>query len=67
MTAHGFRAAASSILNESGAWNPDAIEAQLAHVEGNAIRRAYVRAKFWEERVKMMAWWAELLDSLRKN
>jgi integrase len=41
MTAHGFRAAASSILNESGLWNPDAIEAQLAHVEGNAVRRAY--------------------------
>ena len=35
MTAHGFRAAASSMLNESGKWNADAIEAQLAHVEGN--------------------------------
>jgi integrase len=34
MTAHGFRATASSILNESGKWNPDAIEAQLAHAEG---------------------------------
>ena len=40
MTAHGFRAAASSILNESGQWNADAVEAQLAHVEGNAVRRA---------------------------
>lgn len=45
MTAHGFRAAASSILNESGQWNPDAIEAQLAHVESNAIRRAYARGQ----------------------
>ncbi len=49
MTAHGFRAAASSILNESGIWNPDAIEAQLAHVEGNSVRRAYARAEFWDE------------------
>lgn len=65
MTAHGFRAAASSILNESGLWNPDAIEAQLAHVEGNAVRRAYARAEFWDERVRMMQWWADQLDSLR--
>jgi integrase len=65
MTAHGFRAAASSILNESGLWNPDAIEAQLAHVEGNAVRRAYARAEFWEERVKMMQWWADQLDEFQ--
>jgi integrase len=63
MTSHGFRATASSILNESGLWNPDAIEAQLAHVEGNTVRRAYARAEFWEERVKMMSYWADRLDS----
>ena len=45
MTALGFRAAASPILNECGRWNLDAIEAQLAHVEGNAVRRAYPRAE----------------------
>jgi integrase len=67
MTSHGFRAAASSILNESGKWNPDAIEAQLAHVEGNAVRRAYARAEFWDERVKMMNWWADKLDQLRRG
>ncbi len=67
MTAHGFRAAASSILNESGLWNPDAIEAQLAHIEGNAVRRAYARAEFWDERVKMMQWWADRLDELRRG
>jgi integrase len=65
MTAHGFRAAASSILNESGLWNPDAIEAQLAHVENNAVRRAYARAEFWEERVRMMEWWASRLDEIK--
>lgn len=65
MTAHGFRAAASSMLNESGKWNADAIEAQLAHVEGNAVRRAYARAEYWEERVRMMDWWGEQLGVLR--
>lgn len=41
MTAHGFRAMACSLLNESGLWNSDAIERQLAHVENNDVRRAY--------------------------
>ena len=40
MTSHGFRASASSMLNESGLWHPDAIERQLAHVEENSVRRA---------------------------
>ena len=57
MTAHGFRSAASSILNESGLWNPDAIERQLAHVDNDGVRRAYARADFWDERVQMMSWW----------
>ena len=65
MTGHGFRAAASSMLNESGKWNADAIEAQLAHVENNSIRRAYARAEFWEERVRMMGYWADRLDAMR--
>jgi hypothetical protein len=45
MTAPGFRAAASPILNESGQWSADATGAQLANVEGNAVRRAYARAE----------------------
>jgi integrase len=67
MTSHGFRAAASSMLNECGRWNPDAIEAQLAHLEGNAVRRAYARAEFWDERVRMMNWWADRLHQLRRG
>ena len=67
MTGHGFRAAASSMLNESGKWNADAIEAQLAHVENNSIRRAYARADFWEERVRMMVHWADKLDAMRRG
>ena len=65
MTSHGFRASASSMLNESGLWNADAIERQLAHVDGDSVRRAYARAEFWDERVTMMTWWADRCDELR--
>ena len=65
MTGHGFRAVASTLLNESGKWNADAIEAQLAHVENDAVRRAYHRADYWTERVSMMNFWADCLDELR--
>ncbi|NTF06371.1 tyrosine-type recombinase/integrase [Agrobacterium rubi] len=64
-TAHGFRSSASSILNESGEFKPDAIEAQLAHVDGSTVRRIYNRATYWDERVRMMQWWADLLDTAR--
>lgn len=67
MTGHGFRSAASSMLNESGQWNADAIERQLAHVDNDSVRRAYARADFWEERVRMMAWWAEKCEEMRRG
>ncbi len=67
MTGHGFRSAASSMLNESGLWNPDAIERQLAHVDNDSVRRAYARADFWDERVKMMDWWADKCMSLKSS
>src|SRR6516164_7809477 len=62
----GFRATASTLLNEMGRWNPDAIERQLAHMEENDVRRAYMHAaEFWSERVEMMQVWADHLDYLR--
>jgi integrase len=62
----GFRATASTLLNEMGRWNPDAIERQLAHMEENDVRRAYMHAaEFWSERVEMMQVWADHLDQLR--
>jgi integrase len=67
MSAHGFRAAASSMLNESGQWHADAIERQLAHVDADAIRKAYARADYWDERVRMMTWWADRCDELRRG
>lgn len=65
MTAHGFRSTASTLLNESGNWNRGAIERQLAHQEEDETRAAYNHAQFWEERVRMMCWWANYLDELR--
>ena len=67
MSGHAFRAAASSMLNEFSKWNPDAIEAHLAHVENNSIRRAYARADFWDERMAMMDYWADRLDAMRRE
>ncbi len=63
-TTHGFRSTASTILNESGLWHPDAIERQLAHQEGNKVRAAYDRSLHMEQRRKMMQWWADHVDSL---
>jgi integrase len=65
MTPHGFRATAATLLNESGKWHPDAVERQLAHIDDNEIRRAYTRGEYWEERTRMMQWWADYLDELR--
>ena len=67
MTSHGFRATFSTLANESGLWNPDAIERALAHLEGNEVRRAYARGAYWEERVRMAQWWADELDVLQRG
>lgn len=63
-TAHGFRAVFSTIANEAG-WNGDVIERQLAHVERNKVRAAYHRSTYTKERVRLMQWWADLLDARR--
>lgn len=64
VTAHGFRATASTILNNRG-YEPDVIEAVLAHQDRNSIRRAYNRATYWNQRVTLMQEWADLLDQFR--
>lgn len=63
-TAHGFRHTASTILNEHG-FSPDAIERQLAHIEGNKVRAAYNHAQYLIERTEMMQWYADYLDQRR--
>jgi len=67
MTVHGYRSIASSVLNESGLFNPDAIERQLHHKEANAVRAAYNRAEYLAERTEMMQWWANWVDNCRSS
>lgn len=67
MTAHGFRSTASSLLNESQLWSPDAIEHSLARQDANVTRKVYNRTQCWDERVAMMQWWSDKLDSLRAD
>lgn len=65
MTAHGFRAMASTLLNESGLWQADAIERAMAHCDPDPVRAAYNRASYWDERVRMAQWGSDHLDGLR--
>ncbi len=64
VTAHGFRATASTILNDRG-FDPEVIEAALAHQDKNEIRRAYNRATYFDQRVELMQTWADLVDGFR--
>ena len=65
ITGHGFRSMASTLLNEQGSWNRDAIERQLAHSERNNVRAAYNYAEHLIERRRMMQHWADYLDELK--
>lgn len=65
MSGHGFRALASTVLNENG-YRADIIERQLAHLDGNSVRAAYNRAEYMKERTEMMTWWSNHLDSFVK-
>jgi integrase len=62
-TGHGFRRTASTTLNESGKFNHDWIERQLAHVEENKIRGAYNAAEYLPQRTAMMQWYSDWLDA----
>jgi integrase len=62
---HGFRAMASTVLNDNRLFEPDVIERQLAHAEKNAVRDAYNHAEYMPRRREMMQWWADWLDWLR--
>ncbi|MDG1371154.1 MAG: tyrosine-type recombinase/integrase [Paracoccaceae bacterium] len=66
VTAHGFRATASTILNDRS-FEADVIEAALAHQDKNVIRRTYNRATYWDQRVHLMQDWADLVDAFRSG
>lgn len=66
MTAHGFRAVASTALNEAG-FRADVIEAQLAHAERDEVRAAYNRALYMPERRTMLRQWADMVDAYARG
>ncbi|MBN8542827.1 MAG: integrase arm-type DNA-binding domain-containing protein [Alphaproteobacteria bacterium] len=65
--AHGFRAIASTVLNESALFRPDVIEAQLAHIEENNSRKPYNRGEYLQERITMMQWWGDYIEKASKK
>ena len=65
MTAHGFRALASTVLNEHSGFAQDVIERQLSHKETDAVRAAYNRAQYLPARRELMEWWAQWLAAQR--
>lgn len=65
--AHGFRSSVDTMLNNCGLWNKDAIERQLSHKDKDAVRGVYNRAEYWDERVKMMNYWADKCDAMRRG
>ena len=67
MTGHGFRALARTAIRENLGYDPDVIEAQLAHSKGDNVRRAYDRATFLPQRRVMMQDWSDYLDALALN
>jgi integrase len=56
LVAHGLRSIASTAMNEAE-FNPDVIEAALAHSEKNEVRKAYNRSTYLEQRRALMDWW----------
>jgi integrase len=65
VSAHGFRSSFSTLANESGLWSYDAIERALSHQDASEVRRAYHRADYWDERCRLMQWWADQIDAMR--
>jgi len=61
LVSHGLRSLASTTLNEQS-FNPDVIEAALAHIDKNEVRAAYNRAEYIERRRVMMCWWSEHIE-----
>ncbi|MEQ9946493.1 integrase domain-containing protein [Pectobacterium aroidearum] len=60
LVAHGLRSIASTAMNEAG-FNPDVIEAALAHCDKNEVRRAYNRSTYLEQRKELMDWWGNFV------
>ncbi|EPF74624.1 tyrosine-type recombinase/integrase [Acinetobacter rudis] len=61
LTAHDFRATASTLLHEMK-FDSNWIELQLAHVDKNAVRGTYNHAQYLDERRLMIQDWCDVVD-----
>ncbi len=66
LVSHGLRSLASTTLNEQG-FDPDLVEAALAHVDDNQVRSAYNRTDYLERRKPMMCWWSGHIEEAAKG
>ena len=66
LVAHGLRALASTALNEQG-FNYDVIESALSHVDKNAVRRAYNKAEYEQQKRIMLDWWGDFVEQASKG
>jgi len=67
LTSHGLRSTFSTILNESGLFQSNWIEAQLSHTDKNKTRASYNHAEYFNQRMEMMQWWGDFIDSCTVN
>lgn len=63
--AHGFRAVFRTYAAESLKWPEQVLEAALAHGKKNSIVGAYDRATYYNERKKLMQWYADQLEATK--
>ena len=66
LVAHGLRALASTTLIEQG-FNYDVIESALSHVDKNAVRRAYNKAEYEQQKRIMLDWWGDFVEQASKG
>jgi len=66
LSGHGFRATASTALNEHG-FPPHVVEMQLAHWRRDKTEASYNHAKYWPERVDLMGFWANMVMAEKAN
>ncbi|HRF10993.1 MAG TPA: integrase arm-type DNA-binding domain-containing protein [Candidatus Accumulibacter phosphatis] len=66
-SAHGFRSSFATLAHGSGRFRSEVVEVQLAHQHGDAVRLAYDRGIFLEERRKLMSWWSDECDRMRQG
>lgn len=66
LVSHGLRALGSTAMNEAG-FQPDVIEAVLAHADTNQTRAAYNRSTYLKQRVEVMDWWGQQISESARS